>query len=80
MSSYVNISLDLSLETVPLMDLRVPRTMTLGELLQTVSESYGLGLVMNNPVARLGKGGRVLTIFQDLEVLRDGDLLVVEAL
>lgn len=80
MSSYVNISLDLSLATIPLMDLRVPRTMTFGELLQTVSESYGLGLVMTNPVARLGKNGCVLTIFQDLEVIRDGDLLVVESL
>lgn len=80
MSSYINISLDLSLVGCPLLDLRVPTTMTLQELLQTVSESYGLGLVFNNPLARQGKKGQVLSRFQELTDLRDGDLIVIETL
>lgn len=80
MSFYVNISLDLSLATCLSLDLRVPTTMTLQELLQTVSESYGLNLVFKNPVARIGKEGQIFSRFQELTDLRDGDFLVVESL
>lgn len=80
MSSYINISLDLSLVKCPLLDLRVPTSMTLLELLQTVSESYSLDLGLNNPIARQGKNGKVLTLFQELGILKNGDLIIVERL
>ena len=49
MEEYINISLDCSPFLSKILDLRVPTELTIKELLQIVSDTYGIGVKVMNP-------------------------------
>ncbi|MGT2743025.1 type VII secretion protein [Streptococcus plurextorum] len=78
MEDYINISLDCSPYLGEELDLRVPTSMTLRELLIIVSDSYGLSLDIENPSARNKQTGAIITSTSRLVHLKDGALLALE--
>ena len=80
MENNINISLDLSPLVKGELDLRVPNSLTVKELIETVSEAYGLSIVNVNPWLRDKQTGRVLASTSTLEQLKNGDLLQLESL
>ncbi|WKF66948.1 type VII secretion protein [Streptococcus equi] len=80
MENYISISLDCSHFFPQEFDLRVPRTMTFKELLQIVSDAYGLGFQVVNPSARNEQGGQLMTSTSCMDTLKNGALLVLENL
>lgn len=78
MERYINITLNLSLLDNKSLDLRIPSTMTLKEMLQTVFESYGVNVTILNPTARILQTGQLLVSTSVLENLKDGMLITVE--
>lgn len=77
MEGYVSITLNFEGTDIKL-DLRIPRSMTLKELLQTVSESYELNINVLNPVARIMQTGDVLNSTSRMEKIKDGMMMNVE--
>lgn len=77
MEGYVSITLNFEGTDIKL-DLRIPRSMTLKELLQTVSESYELNINILNPVARIMQTGDVLNSTSRMEKIKDGMMMNVE--
>ncbi|WP_239681961.1 type VII secretion protein [Streptococcus constellatus] len=75
MDSYVNISLDFSPILKQQLDLHVPNAMTLKELVQIVSDAYGLSLSVVNPSARNQQTGEIISSTSSLEQLKNGVLL-----
>lgn len=80
MERYVNITLNLKLLRSESIDLRIPNTMTLKEMLQTVFESYKLNVTLINPTARILQTGQLLLSTEVLEDLKDGMFLTLETI
>ncbi|MEY8462320.1 type VII secretion protein [Streptococcus merionis] len=80
MDGYVNVSLDFASFINRQLDLRIPSSMTLKELLQIVSDSYGLGLRIVNPTARIIQTGQMIASTGTLEFVKDGVLVQLESI
>ena len=79
MDDYVNISLDLKKFVDVQVDVRVPKYMTLKNCLQVIVESYNLGLDIINPSVRVMQSGQVLLANMNLEMVKNGACLYLEA-
>lgn len=80
MDSYINISLNCSPFLSQELDLRVPTNLTFKELLQIISDTYGLGVHVINPCARNMQSGEIVTSTSRLQLLKDGTLLQLESI
>ena len=78
MEEYINISLDCSPFLSKILDLRVPTELTIKELIQIVSDTYGIGVKVMNPSVRNQQSGEILASTSSLAVVKDGVLLNLE--
>lgn len=78
MEEYINISLDCSPFLSKILDLRVPTELTIKELLQIVSDTYGIGVKVMNPSVRNQQSGEILASTSSLVLVKDGVLLNLE--
>lgn len=78
MEEYINISLDCSPFLSKILDLRVPTELTTKELLQIVSDTYGIGVKVMNPSVRNQQSGEILASTSSLALVKDGVLLKLE--
>ena len=78
MEEYINISLDCSPFLSKILDLRVPIELTIKELLQIVSNTYGIGVKVMNPSVRNQQSGEILASTSSLALVKDGVLLKLE--
>ena len=78
MGEYINISLDCSPFLSKILDLRVPTELTIKELLQIVSDTYGIGVKVMNPSVRNQQSGEILASTSSLALVKDGVLLKLE--
>ena len=78
MEEYINISLDCSPFLSKILDLRVPTELTIKELLQIVSDTYGIGVKIMNPSVRNQQSGEILASTSSLALVKDGVLLKLE--
>lgn len=78
MERYIHITLNLSLLEHGTIDLRIPSTMTLKEMLQIVFESYRVDATVLNPTARILQTGKLLSSTNVLEDLKDGMFITLE--
>ena len=78
MEEYINISLDCSPFLSKILDVRVPTELTIKELLQIVSDTYGIGVKVMNPSVRNQQSGEILASTSSLAVVKDGVLLKLE--
>ena len=78
MEEYINISLDCSPFLSKILDLRVPTELTIKELLQIVSDTYGIGVKVMNPSVRNQQSGEILASTSSLALAKDGVLLKLE--
>ena len=78
MEEYINISLDCSPFLSKILDLRVPTELTIKELIQIVSDTYGIGIKVMNPSVRNQQSGEILASTSSLVLVKDGGLLNLE--
>ena len=78
MEVYINISLDCSPFLSKILDLRVPTELTIKELIQIVSDAYGIGIKVMNPSVRNQQSGEILASTSSLVLVKDGVLLNLE--
>ena len=79
MEEYINISLDCSPFLSKILDLRVPVELTIKELIQIVSDTYGIEEVkVLNPSVRNQQSGEILASTSSLALAKDGVLLKLE--
>jgi yukD len=78
MEEYVNISLDCSPFLSKILDLRVPVELTIKELIQIVSDTYGIEVKVLNPSVRNQQSGEILASTSSLALAKDGVLLKLE--
>ncbi|AYF95346.1 hypothetical protein SK578_0442 [Streptococcus mitis] len=78
MEEYINISLDCSPFLSKILDLRVPTELTIKELIQIVSDAYGIGIKVMNPSVRNQQSGEILASTSSLVLVKDGVLLNLE--
>lgn len=78
MEEYINISLDCSPFLSKILDLRVPTELTIKELIQIVSDTYGIGIKVMNPSVRNQQSGEILASTCSLVLAKDGVLLNLE--
>lgn len=78
MEEYINISLDCSPFLSKILDLKVPTELTIKELLQIVSDTYGIGVKVMNPSVRNQQSGEILASTSSLALVKDGVLLKLE--
>jgi len=78
MEDYINISIDCSPFLSKILDLRVPVGLTIKELIQIVSDTYGIGIKILNPSVRNQQSGEVLASTSSLSLVKDGVLLKLE--
>ena len=78
MEEYINISLDCSPFLSNILDLRVPTELTIKELIQIVSDTYGIGIKVMNPSVRNQQSGEILASTSSLVLVKDGVLLNLE--
>lgn len=78
MEEYINISLDCSPFLSKILNLRVPTELTIKELLQIVSDTYGIGVKVMNPSVRNQQSGEILASTSSLALVKDGVLLKLE--
>ena len=78
MEEYINISLDCSPFLSKILDLRVPTELTIKELIQIVSDAYGIGIKVMNPSVRNQQSGEILASTSSLVLVKDGVLLKLE--
>lgn len=78
MEEYVNISLDCSPFLSKILDLRVPVELTIKELIQIVSDTYGIEAKVLNPSVRNQQSGEILASTSSLSLAKDGVLLKLE--
>ena len=78
MEEYINISLDCSPFLSKILDLMVPTELTIKELIQIVSDTYGIGVKVMNPSVRNQQSGEILASTSSLAVVKDGVLLKLE--
>lgn len=78
MEEYINISLDCSPFLSKILDLRVPIELTIKELIQIVSDTYGIEVKTINPSVRNQQSGEILASTSSLTLVKDGVLLKLE--
>ena len=78
MEEYINISLDCSPFLSKILDLRVPTELTIKELIQIVSDTYGIRIKVMNPSVRNQQSGEILDSTSSLVLVKDGVLLNLE--
>ncbi len=78
MEEYINISLDCSPFLSKILDLRVPVELTIKELIQIVSDTYGIEVKVLNPSVRNQQSGEILASTSSLALAKDGVLLKLE--
>ena len=78
MEEYNNIILDCSPFLSKILDLRVPTELTIKELIQIVSDAYGIGIKVMNPSVRNQQSGEILASTSSLVLVKDGVLLNLE--
>ena len=78
MEEYINISLDCSPFLSKILDLRVPTELTIKELIQIGSDTYGIGIKVMNPSVRNQQSGEILASTSSLVLVKDGVLLNLE--
>ena len=78
MEEYINISLDCSPFLSKILDLRVPVELTIKELIQIVSDTYGIEVKVSNPSVRNQQSGEILASTSSLALAKDGVLLKLE--
>ena len=78
MEEYINISLDCSPFLSKILDLRVPIELTIKELIQIVSDTYGIEFKTLNPSVRNQQSGEILASTSSLTLVKDGVLLKLE--
>ena len=78
MEEYINISLDCSPFLSKILDLRVPTELTIKELIQIVSDAYGIGIKVMNPSVRNQQSGEIFASTSSLVLVKDGVLLKLE--
>ena len=78
MEEYINISLDCSPFLSKILDLRVPTELTIKELIQIVSDAYGIWIKVMNPSVRNQQSGEILASTSSLVLVKDGVLLNLE--
>ena len=78
MEEYINISLDCSPFLSKILDLRVPTELTIKELIQIVSDTYGIEVKTLNPSVRNQQSGEILASTSSLTLVKDGVLLKLE--
>ena len=78
MEEYINISLDCSPFLSKILDLRVPIELTIKELIQIVSDTYGIEVKVLNPSVRNQQSGEILASTSSLALAKDGVLLKLE--
>lgn len=78
MEEYINISLDCSPFLSKILDLRIPTELTIKELIQIVSDTYGIGIKVMNPSVRNQQSGEILASTSSLVLVKDGVLLNLE--
>ena len=78
MEENINISLDCSPFLSKILDLRVPTELTIKELIQIVSDTYGIGIKVMNPSVRNQQSGEILASTSSLVLVKDGVLLNLE--
>ena len=78
MEEYINISLDCSPFLSKILDLRVPVGLTIKELIQIVSDTYGIEVKTLNPSVRNQQSGEILASTSSLTLVKDGVLLKLE--
>ena len=78
MEEYINISLDCSPFLSKILDLRVPIELTIKELIQIVSDTYGIEVKTLNPSVRNQQSGEILASTSSLTLVKDGVLLQLE--
>lgn len=78
MEEYINISLDCSPFLSKILDLRVPVELTIKELIQIVSDTYGIEVKVLNPSVRNQQSGEILASTSSLALAKDGVLLRLE--
>ncbi|EHI78071.1 MULTISPECIES: hypothetical protein [Streptococcus] len=78
MEEYINISLDCSPFLSKILDLRVPIELTIKELIQIVSDTYGIEVKTLNPSVRNQQSGEILASTSSLTLVKDGVLLKLE--
>jgi len=78
MEEYINISLDCSPVLSKILDLRVPVELTIKELIQIVSDTYGIEVKVLNPSVRNQQSGEILASTSSLALAKDGVLLKLE--
>ena len=78
MEDYITISLDCSPFLSEILDLRVPIELTIKELIQIVSDTYGIEVKTLNPSVRNQQSGEILASTSSLTLVKDGVLLKLE--
>ena len=78
MEEYINISLNCSPFLSKILDLRVPIELTIKELIQIVSDTYGIEVKTLNPSVRNQQSGEILASTSSLTLVKDGVLLKLE--
>lgn len=78
MEEYIDISLECEPFFSQELDLRVPISLTIKELVQIIMDRYGLGIQVLNPIVRNKQTGEVLASTSRLESVKNGALLQLE--
>ena len=80
MKRYINISVQINKQKI--IDVRVPRYITIKKMLELLGEAYALPIIINNPVVRIEQNNYVLRAFDTLKThhINDGSFLKVERL
>lgn len=78
MDNYIDISLDLGEAFSKQVDVRIPQGLLVKDMLQLVSDAYGLQLVLENPMLRIVQTGQLLLGTNSLLSLKNGMLVRLE--
>lgn len=78
-STYVSISLELSQPDVRIFDLRVPRNMSVNELLHILTDSYQLSSALDLPYVRIDSTQQILFGTDTFKTIKNGSLLKIES-
>jgi len=79
MAAFINLSLDCSLFLDRKLDLRVPRDLTIKELMQIVADAYHFDSRIVNPSVRNHQTGEILASTSRIGLITDGALLQLES-
>lgn len=79
-NDYIKVSIDLELVVEKIYDIRIPKFITVKELLKILNEAYNLRIGLVNPIIRDEQSGLVYTSFQELNRVKNGAMLILESL